>query len=110
VEVTVDDVAPSGARVAVANTGPGIPAGDLPHVFERFYRKPAAAGERDGGLRAGDVAVAVDEGRDGSIDGRDGAGLGLALVKELTEAMGGTVAAASTPGEGSCFTVRLPCA
>ena len=39
---------------------------------------------------------------------RLGAGLGLAVVKELTEAMGGSVEASSTPGEGSCFTIRLP--
>ena len=68
-------------RVDVRDTGAGIPPEDLPHVFERFYR---------GGDRSG------------------GAGLGLALVKELTEGMGGTVWAASTPGEGSCFSVRLP--
>lgn len=71
-------------RVEVRDTGEGIATEDLPHVFERFYR--------------------------GSSDGerRDGAGLGLALVKELTEAMGGSAEAASRPGEGSCFTVRLP--
>jgi len=69
--------------VAVRDTGEGILPEDLPHVFERFYR-----------------------GREG--DGRTGAGLGLALTKELAEAMGGSVEAASTPGQGSCFTVRLP--
>ena len=70
-------------RIDVRDTGAGIAPGDLPHVFERFYR-----------------------GRD--EDAREGAGLGLAVAKELVEAMGGTVAAESIVGEGSCFTVRLP--
>jgi signal transduction histidine kinase len=74
---------PDTLAVQVRDTGEGILPEDLPHVFERFYR-----------------------GRNG--DGRPGAGLGLALTKELAEAMGGSVAAASTPGEGSSFTVRLP--
>lgn len=72
-------------RVDVRDTGEGIGPDDLPHVFERFYR-----------------------GR--SRNGEGGAGLGLALVKELTEVMGGTVSAASSVGEGSCFSVRLPVA
>ena len=74
---------PAGVRIEVRDTGEGIALEELPRVFERFYRG------------------------DGS-DGRVGAGLGLALVKELAETMGGTVEATSTPGEGSCFTVRLP--
>ena len=69
----------------VRDTGTGIPADDLPHVFERFYRGRDADVAGDGG----------------------GVGLGLTLVKELAEAMDGTVHAASTPGEGSCFSVRL---
>jgi signal transduction histidine kinase len=74
---------PLSIRVEVRDTGEGISPDELPHVFERFYR-----------------------GHDS--DTRGGAGLGLALVKELAEAMGGSVEAASTPGEGSCFTVRIP--
>jgi two-component system sensor histidine kinase BaeS len=70
-------------QVEVRDTGEGIRAEDLPHVFDRFYHGEAQ-------------------------DGRVRAGLGLALVKELTEAMGGSVAASSTPGEGSSFLVRLP--
>jgi signal transduction histidine kinase len=70
-------------RVDVRDTGEGIPSEDLPRVFERFYRG-----------RAGDAP--------------GGAGLGLALVKELTEAMGGNVHVESTAGEGSCFTVCIP--
>lgn len=70
-------------RIEVRDTGEGIAEDQLPRVFERFYR--------------GD-----------GTDGAAGAGLGLALVKELAETMGGTVEATSTPGEGSCFTVRLP--
>jgi signal transduction histidine kinase len=69
--------------IEVRDTGSGIAAADLARVFERFYR----------GQTAGDAG---------------GVGLGLALVKELAEAMHGRVEASSTPGEGSCFAVRLP--
>jgi two-component system sensor histidine kinase BaeS len=58
--------------VSVSNTGPGIPAQDLPHVFERFYR--------------------VDKSRDVA---RGGAGIGLAIVRQLVEASGGRVGAES---------------
>ncbi len=70
-------------RLEVRDTGSGISAEDLPRVFERFFRGRSANGE-------------------------SGAGLGLALVKELCEAMGGSVEARSTPGEGSTFVVLLP--
>jgi signal transduction histidine kinase len=70
--------------VRVQDTGEGIAAEDLPRIWERFYRA------------------------DGAAHPDEGAGLGLALVKQLTEAMGGTVAVESTPGEGSCFFIRLP--
>jgi signal transduction histidine kinase len=76
-------VEPNAVRVEVRDTGEGIAPDELPRVFERFYRGQGS-------------------------DGRAGAGLGLALVKELAEAMGGSAEAASTPGEGSRFTVRLP--
>jgi signal transduction histidine kinase len=65
-----------GIRVTFANSGPGIPAADLPYVFERFYRA-----ERSRSREAG------------------GAGIGLAIVKELIEAHGGSVGAASGPDE-----------
>jgi signal transduction histidine kinase len=69
----------------VKDTGEGIAAADLPRIWERFYRAEKSR-----------------------ADPNSGSGLGLALVKELTEAMGGSVAVESTPGEGSCFTIRLP--
>lgn len=71
-------------RLDVRDTGDGIAPDDLPHVFEPFFRGKSEHGA--GG----------------------GAGLGLALVKDLAEAMGGTVSVESAPGEGSCFSVRLP--
>jgi signal transduction histidine kinase len=63
-------------RVAVTNTGPAIPAADLPNIFERFYR--------------GDKSRSRDSG---------GAGIGLAIVKEVARAHGGEVGASSEGGE-----------
>ena len=71
-------------RIEVRDTGQGIPAQDLPYIWDRLYR-----------------------GANHDAD-RDSAGLGLAIVKELTEAMSGTVAVESTIGQGSCFAIRLP--
>jgi signal transduction histidine kinase len=65
-----------GMRVDFVNDGPGIPAAELPYVFERFFRAEYSR-SRDAG----------------------GAGIGLAIVKQLIEAHGGQVGAASVPGE-----------
>jgi signal transduction histidine kinase len=77
-------VEPEAVVIHVKDTGEGIAPADLPYIWQRFYQTESSR-TRTGG----------------------GTGLGLALVKELTEAMGGTVEAESVPGEGSCFTVRL---
>lgn len=71
--------------IEVKDTGEGISPEDLDHVFERFYRADVAR-QRD----------------------HSGAGLGLALVKELTQAMGGSVHVESEPGSGSRFILRFP--
>ncbi|MFJ8845294.1 sensor histidine kinase [Streptomyces cyaneofuscatus] len=71
--------------IEVADTGTGIPAGDLPYVFDRFWRAEKSRSRRTGG-----------------------SGLGLAIVRKLTEAHGGTAGATSTEGKGSAFTLRLP--
>src|SRR6266508_4175598 len=71
------------AVLTVADTGPGIPADDLPHVFDRPWR----------GQDARSVA---------------GSGIGLAVVRELVTAHGGTVTAQSPPGGGTTVTIRLP--
>ncbi len=75
------------ARVSVADQGVGIPAEDLPHLFEQFYRGSPLV-ER-------------------SVKGF---GIGLSVCKQLVEAHGGRIWAASTPGEGSTFTFTLPLA
>ena len=69
----------------VADDGDGIAAEHLPHVFERFYR--------------------ADSARD---RGRGSSGIGLAIVKALTEAHGGHISAASRPGQGTTFIVAVP--
>jgi signal transduction histidine kinase len=71
----------------VRDTGIGIAAGDLPHIFERFWRADPARS------RTGD---------------RPGIGLGLAITKWIVEAHGGSITVQSRPGRGTMFTVRLP--
>ena len=79
--------APDAVILQVKDTGEGIEPCELPHIWERFYRTERARENPSSGT-----------------------GLGLALVKELTEAMGGAVTVESTLCEGSCFTLRLRCA
>jgi signal transduction histidine kinase len=71
------------AVVTVTDTGMGIAAEHLPRIWDRLYRTDSSRSER-------------------------GLGLGLSLVKAYVTAHGGTVEAASTPGRGSTFTVKLP--
>lgn len=80
---------PEGDHVvlAVSDSGVGIAAGDLPHIFDRFWRADTAR------TRTGE---------------RPGAGLGLAICKWIAEAHGGTIEVASRPGRGSRFAVTLP--
>jgi signal transduction histidine kinase len=73
-------------RVEVSNTGPGIPATDLPHVFERFYR--------------------VEKSRDAALGG---AGIGLAIVRELVTSFGGRVGIESADGRTTVW-FHLPAA
>jgi signal transduction histidine kinase len=72
-----------GVELTVTDQGPGIDPADLGRIFERFFR--ADVGIHPGGL-----------------------GLGLAVVRELVEAMGGSVSVTSSPGQGATFTVTLP--
>ncbi|HEX5466151.1 MAG TPA: HAMP domain-containing sensor histidine kinase [Candidatus Limnocylindrales bacterium] len=78
-------VSNTGARLRVSDTGVGIDPGELPHVFDRFYR----------GTRAGEVRAA-------------GSGLGLSIVRSIVEMHGGRVAIESTPGQGTSVSVDLP--
>ena len=71
----------------VADSGEGIAASELEHVWERFYRGEKSRRRSDGG---------------------DGAGLGLAIVRGIVEAHGGRVTAASAPGRGATFEMQLP--
>jgi signal transduction histidine kinase len=77
--------AESGARIDVVDTGVGIDADELPHIFERFYRG-AQAGEARG----------------------SGSGLGLAIVRSIVDMHGGTIEVESSVGNGSRFSVILP--
>ena len=72
-------------RLRVADRGPGIPEEELPRAFERFHLRS----------RSGNSSP-------------DGAGLGLAIVRELTEAMGGSASVENDPAGGAVFTIDLP--
>ncbi|MDW7670954.1 MAG: HAMP domain-containing sensor histidine kinase [Bacillota bacterium] len=74
-----------GTEIIVSDTGMGIAAKDLPHIFERFYRTDESRTRRSGG-----------------------AGIGLAIVKSFAEAHGGHVAVESRMGKGTTFRVWLP--
>jgi two-component system, OmpR family, sensor histidine kinase MtrB len=71
------------ARIEVVDNGPGIAAGDLPHVFERFYKADPARGG-------------------------PGSGLGLAIAREHARLLGGEIEVASEVAAGSRFALRLP--
>ena len=74
-------------EIEVSDRGPGIPPGEVRRIFDPFYRGPRARENQTRGL-----------------------GLGLSLVKRIVQAHGGSITAASNPGQGACFTVRLPAA
>ncbi len=74
-------------QVTISDSGAGIASDDLPHIFERFYQ--------------------TDKSRSGS---RRGAGLGLAIAREIVLAHHGSIEVASTPGQGSSFVVKIPLA
>jgi signal transduction histidine kinase len=73
------------ATIEVADSGPGIPAAELPRIFERFYR----------GTNVGEARAS-------------GSGLGLAISRSIAEMHGGSIEVASREGEGARFTVHLP--
>jgi heavy metal sensor kinase len=72
-------------QVAVADSGPGIPAEHLPHLFDRFYRVDTSRARATGGV-----------------------GLGLAIAQTIAQQHGGAIAVASYAGQGTIFTVTLP--
>ncbi|CCH52648.1 Sensor protein evgS [Fibrisoma limi BUZ 3] len=84
---TAEDETPDSLiRLTVTDTGVGIARHKLPHIFDRFYQADQTANRSAAGT-----------------------GIGLALAKELVDAMQGTISVESRPGQGTTFTVELPC-
>jgi signal transduction histidine kinase len=75
-------VQPAAVQISVSDDGPGIPAGEVDHVFDRFWRGSGARAE--------------------------GSGLGLAIARELVRAHGGQIWVETEPGEGAIFSFTLP--
>jgi len=73
------------ALISVRDSGPGIPAEALAHIFERFYRADRARSRAEGG-----------------------SGLGLAIARQLAEAHGGNLSAANALEGGAVFTLKIP--
>lgn len=73
------------AIIKVSDTGMGIPAGDIPHIFDRFYRVDKARSRETGGT-----------------------GLGLSIVNQMVQLHGGSISVQSVEDKGSVFTVTLP--
>jgi signal transduction histidine kinase len=82
---TIADGEKKWARLAVVDTGLGIPENELPRLFERFFRGSASRAR-----------------------GVSGTGLGLAICKEILDRHGGRITATSQAGKGSAFTIWLP--
>jgi two-component system sensor histidine kinase KdpD len=70
-------------QITIADHGIGIPADDLPHIFEKFYRASTA-------------------------DGQGGSGLGLSICQGIVEAHGGSIEVQNRQGGGACFQINLP--
>jgi signal transduction histidine kinase len=84
ISLAADEAGDNQVELAVSDTGIGIPPEDLPRVFDRFYRTDDSRARSSGGF-----------------------GLGLAIVRDLVDAMGGSISAESTVGEGSRFRLLL---
>lgn len=78
---------PQGVRLAVQDNGPGIPSGEIPYIFDRFYRGDKSRHRRQGG-----------------------SGLGLAIARSIVEAHNGRIWATSDSEQGMCFTVEFSAA
>ncbi|MBF2027648.1 MAG: PAS domain S-box protein [Oscillatoriales cyanobacterium C42_A2020_001] len=85
IRVSVHTSLHSSAVLTICDTGTGIPADELPHIFERFHRVNGAKGRS-----------------------YEGSGIGLSLVQELVHLHGGTIEVTSTIHQGTCFTVTIP--